>query len=243
MATSKKIIVTRPEEDGVAFAQYACDRLNDISFDDFLFAPMLSVAHYDVQLPEFSEGDAVILTSAHAVRVFEGDVADEAWRDLPFYVVGDKCKTALLQLGAHHIEACAPNVSSLIDALPQRQDMRFWYLRGRDVSYDTRSALHARGQGIEELVCYEANMSTQITEECLQSIQSGDVRAITFFSQRTAQAFCDAMAREPTELPLEDITFLCISEKVADAFSEIGGQCRVARTADADGMIGLLKGL
>lgn len=243
MATSKKIIVTRPEEDGVAFAQDACDRLNDLSFDDFLFAPMLSVTHYDVQLPEFSEGDAVILTSAHAVRVFDEGVADGMWRDLPFYVVGDKCRTALLQLGARHIGACAPNVSVLLDVLPQRQDTRFLYLRGRDVSYDIRSVLQARDQEIEELVCYEANMSAQITEECLQSIQAGDVRAITFFSQRTAQAFCNVIIREAVELPLEDIAFLCISEKVADAFSEIGGQCLVARTADADGMIGLLKDL
>ncbi len=243
MRLSQKIIVTRSENDSSAFVQNACQRIGDLSLDDFLIEPLISLEYYDVQLPQFHEGDAVIVTSMNAARIFAHESFDKAWRDVPFYVVGEKSRDILLAAGASHIVECAPDVSSLMLTLPNCFEGRFIYFRGRDISFDIRRALSDVGQDIEEIICYEARTQNELTAQCLKVIRERNVCALTFLSKRTAQAFCDIVKEYGLDIFLGDVRFLCISEAVADVLHDVSGVCLITRTPDVDGMFGLIENI
>ena len=90
---SRSVVITRPKEDASDYAEELV-----ASGFDAIVEPMLAIQDVAVDYPDFSDFDAILLTSANAVRAFVQG-CDAGWLELPVYCVGKHSAAAAREGG------------------------------------------------------------------------------------------------------------------------------------------------
>ncbi|MCF8496197.1 MAG: uroporphyrinogen-III synthase [Alphaproteobacteria bacterium] len=234
------ILITRPREDAELFAR----ALREKGFSA-LVCPMLEIAPCSFAEPDLEHCRGLVFTSAQAVRTFSEKTT---LRNLPVFVVGEQTAQTAREKGYGNLVVAEGNAESLERVLLQESsdgEGFFLHVRGDWISYPLGQGLEKKNVKINELVVYTARLVSFLEPVVKEPMITGQVRAVTFFSKRTAQAFLECLERDGLFKYLHGIKALCISRAVSEYvqayFPEaIWKTVEFAVEADSGGMLDLV---
>ncbi len=209
MSARGYIIVTRPEKEAQDYAQ----ELRAAGFKA-LSAPMLSIKPIAFDFPNLDDYQALLFTSANAVRVF----CDRApRRDIPVYVVGQYTASEAKDQGFENVvvsDEGGDALAALVDDHVKDRLAKLLHVRGVHVARAIDELLVERGYKVDILKVYEAQSVYALPSDVLDAVRAGTVNAVTFFSKRTAENFINLARENDAVSDLQRIKALCISSSV-----------------------------
>lgn len=227
---SKTILVTRPtllsQKDAAFFQEKGFQTL---------IAPMLEIGAIPFSMPDLTQYQGLIFTSASAVRIF-CEVSED--REMPVYCVGQQTSQYALKQGFLNVHAADGDVLSLVDMIAadkELQSCHFLYLRSLYISNDLAALLEKKGIRCASCEIYDAQMTDAFPPEVLQSIQGRQVDAIGFMSARSAENFVHLVRAQKLENCLKDTKALCLSDSVLECVRILDwASTHVSPSADGD---------
>lgn len=191
------VLITR--EDATDFALALAQRgYQTEHFPTIAIAPLS-----DWQTPDLARYDALIFTSANAVRCFAPAFlarlpnALSALRQTPRYAVGEKTLRALRELG---IENARRAEKDNADALAQRlkrdgiSGKRFLFIRGNRARDVIPTFIAQNGGVCDELIVYETlDAASREPERLARLLNRDDLEWIAFFSPSAAESLFKAL--------------------------------------------------
>jgi uroporphyrinogen-III synthase len=94
---------------------------------------------------------------------------------------------------------------------------RVLYLAGEDTRIDAVSLLNAQHIHAEKIVVYKADAETILSDVLCESIRTGQVHGVSFFSPRSAQIAIQLLRQHGLSDHAKNITAYCLSLAVAEA--------------------------
>jgi uroporphyrinogen-III synthase len=227
------VLITRPEAEGLIFAQALTDRFGDRLQP--VIAPLIAPRYLAARLPDRTYA-AVVFTSAHGVegvRRLGAELPRQAW------CVGRKTAAAAAAAGFMPRNADG-DVASLVSAiLADQPNGGILYLRGVDTSGNLLENLKSSGVDTDEIVVYVQESQPFAPRSLALFHQRLDL-LIPLFSARTASLFQAAL---PSDCRAR-LHLAAISPAVARVVSALpGAALAVARSPDSQGVLGAVESL
>lgn len=227
----KHVLITRPIED----AKELADEINALGYESTI-QPFLMIESIAFTLPNIDDYDALIFTSANAIKAF---CTAEKRRDITVYVVGANTQETAQKQGFLDIINSDGGVAELENLLNnQEKHKKLLYLRARDVSRPIQT--HHK---IEEIIVYQSVTNNDIPSSIAESIKNGDFSHILFFSRRTAGHFSAFLNDDKSlETGLNHTKALCLGDSMLEFLEQLPWQSiHIADTPNRRGMVELLK--
>lgn len=212
-----RILITRPEPEATAFAQ----TLEPLGFS-CVIDPLLEVTY--LPLSQGMPMEAIpILTSKQAVPALEAF----PYKDRPILTVGTQTAKAVSDLGFTSVRAAGGNVQALFQLIcsefPKGQP--FFYLSGRQISFDLSQALTHRGYRCHPAVVYETRFKS-FSPLTIASLKNGQIQGIVFMSLNTVKAFVESWwGAGGSSAMLKDVCAFALSPVIADALEHQPWAC------------------
>lgn len=241
------VVITRTRPDADALAQ----RLTDLGYEPLL-EPMLRVsATHAATVHDPMCVEALVVTSAQALRHLNTLVREVAFRHKPLYAVGPKTASLAIELGWDNVHDGGGDVRALGTFLKSRSEItpssRLLHICGRDIARDTREILNDVPGNVLDWVVYETEPSEEFSPDFIEAMRTGRVKAALFYSARAASVFADhvraySAKNSPDNSHFGAIKFLCLSKAVVESLSNIPSNGTYAATSpDEDALVALLK--
>lgn len=234
------ILVTRPAPDNEKTAKALRTRGHDV-----LLSPMLRfepIAFMDDGEIAF---DAVILSSANAVRAIENHAVRPRLMLLPVFAVGDHTAQVARDAGFTNITIAEGDAVSLRECIVAsagggklKKKATLCYLAGADLTRDLAGELGARGFTVVTRTAYRMIPVAGFSDAVSGAFRSGAIEAVMHFSRRSARAYVEAARADGVEISALALPQCCISEAVAGVLREAGAmQVAAARTPDEKALL------
>nr|WP_256478408.1 uroporphyrinogen-III synthase [Notoacmeibacter sp. MSK16QG-6] len=194
--------------------------------------PLTTISGLDADLPPAEGFDAVILTSANAIRHLPKAKAS-GLRHLPVWTVGSATANAARDRGFTHAEALGGDAETLTDTLIDRAPQRLLYLAGRVRRKHIEERLRQVGMEIVTREIYDTR-EKNIPDTDLNNLRAIPIDVVLLTSTLAARLFRALTEKERLG---ENAVRLCFSRRIAD---EAGGTCEIARNATEQAALTLL---
>jgi uroporphyrinogen-III synthase len=230
-----KFLITRPAIDSGILAA----AVQDLGYDP-LFAPLLDIEYHPVMVPDFAQAQALVFTSAHAVRAM-GNLAGRNidWQ-IPVYAVGDKTGAVARGAGFLNVKIAENDAISLNKLLNEQDflpDFPVFHLSGRQIAAE----IVISGVEVQRYVVYDAHKVQNLPYSVVSALEKGAISHVSLLSARTGAQFRDLIVRNGLSDCLQSIKLLSISEAVLESVSDLSwAQCLVAAHPDLPHMIKLI---
>jgi uroporphyrinogen-III synthase len=218
------VLVTRPYPDD----EHTASALRARGFE-VLRAPMLRFEPLAFRDDETMHYDAVLVTSANAVRGLEPQLAGSRLLKLPLFAVGAHTASVARQMGFENVLAADGDAARLRDgvlaavkAKQLKKAGRLLYLAGADVARDLAGELTAHGFSVVTQTTYKMAPVTSLPREVSEAFVVNGIEAVLHYSRRSARAFLDAARAAGVEISALAIPQACISAAVASVLREAG---------------------
>jgi uroporphyrinogen-III synthase len=229
------VLVTRPQGDGEATAESLRSRGFEV-----LLAPMLRFEALPFQDDDAADYDAVIVTSANALRAIAPQLAGHALLRLPLFAVGEHTAAAAREAGFAKVASADGDAGALCKLLLARRKARklkkaatLLYLAGADLSRDLAGELGDAGFTVVTRTTYRMAPVAGLPRAVCEAFMAGGIEAVLHYSRRSAQAFLDAARAEGLEISALALPHCCISAGVAAVLREAGAS-QVVSAASPD---------
>jgi uroporphyrinogen-III synthase len=212
-----RVIVTRAEPDGAAFADLC--RAHGL---DPVLAPVMLIEIGKATI-DLTGAGALAFTSANGVRAF---AANSARRDLPVFAVGPVTGEAARGAGFTDIRCAGGDVESLAAHIASESALAgaaVLHVAGEDHAGDLVALLAARAVAVRRRTLYTARpveaLSAAAAEALAAEPSAAELSAawVSLFSPRTASLFIDLVTRAGLAERLGRCRAACLSAAVADA--------------------------
>jgi uroporphyrinogen-III synthase len=229
------VLVTRPRPDDEATANSLRARGFEV-----LRAPMLRFEPLPFHDDAEARYDAVIVTSANALRAIESQLGGSRLLALPLFAVGEH--TAALARGAGFgqvisAEGDATTLRDLVQASVASKRLRkagtLLYLAGADLARDLAGELGDRGFTVVTHTTYRMVPASSLPREVCDAFVANQIEAVLHYSRRSARAFLDAARAAGVEISALALPQCCISAAVAAILRDAGAP-RVMTAASPD---------
>ncbi|UWU69052.1 uroporphyrinogen-III synthase [Bradyrhizobium sp. NC92] len=238
------ILVTRPHPDNEATADNLRARGHAV-----LLAPALKLEPVAFQGESDVSYDAVLVTSANAIRTVVLQLPDLGLLQLPLFAVGEHTAAAAREAGFAEVIVAGGDAASLRDKVMQsardkvlKKKSALLYLAGGDLSRDLGGELGAEGFRVVTRTTYRMAPVKHLPREVCEGFAAHGIEAVLHYSRRSARAFLDAARDEGVEISALAIPHCCLSETVAGVLREAGAsQVLVAATPDETALFDSLE--
>ncbi len=229
-----KMLVTRPEPD----AQATLARLGALDIEA-VAAPLMLRQTLDISLPPPDGFNAMVLTSANAVRALADRDSLDPYRHLPVFAVGDHTAREAIQAGFIRVSSAAGAFQDLVNAMSiARLQGPIFYPAGRHQSADLARALAPLGIMVATSKVYEIVAADALPETILCELGHA-IGAVLVYSRRSAQVFAQ-LADRLQRPERQRLAMLCMSEAVAEPLLEARfNRISLADRPDEDAMMAL----
>ena len=175
--------------------------------------------------PDFSGADALVFTSANAVRSF---ARRWAGYKLPAYCVGDATAAVASEIGLKALSAggSTADLEALLSSLPPQNLI---YLHGEHL----RAPLQPKGQSVTSYAIYDQR-AVPLDAESQAELAAGKIAAAALFSPRSAALLVSARQNWP------DMVCFCLSPAVAAAAATLG-PCITAAQPNAEALLAVIR--
>ncbi len=226
------VLITRPREDGEAIAALLREGGHQP-----LPAPVLATRWFDGPALDLSGIAAILATSANGVRAL---VRRTARRDVPIFAVGPQTTAEAQNAGFARIENADGDARALANAVPRwlkPQAGRLLHVCGEQNEGALAETLTTMGYEVRREILYVVE-PLALPSEAITALRAKAVDVALFFSPRSARIFVE----QAEDLPLGDVTALCISPATAKALPEGRfAAVRVASRPNQDALLALLS--
>lgn len=237
------VLVTRPQADAEATARSLRERGFDV-----MLAPMLRFEPVPFHDEPDARHDAVIITSANAVRAIGPQLAGHPMLRLPLFAVGEHTAAAARDAGFRDISVSNGDAGSLRDlvlastkAKRLKKSATLLYLAGADLARDLAGELGERGFTVVTHATYRMTPVLSLPPQVCDAFAAGAIDAVLHYSRRSARAFLDAVRAGGVEISALALPQCCISSAVASILHDAGATHVVtAVSPDEDGLFEVL---
>ena len=232
------ILVTRPVPDNEKTAAALRARGYDA-----LLSPMLRFEEIPFHDEDDAAYDAVIVTSANAIRAILSHPSRTHLFGLPAFAVGEHTADAARGAGFRDVASAQGNARSLADLVAKKlkKGAALCYLAGADLAHDLAADLGARGLTVVTHTTYRMIPVIGFAASVGEAFRAGGIDAVLHYSRRSARAYLDAARADGVEISALALPQCCISETVAGLLREAGAmQVAVARTPDENAIFDVL---
>jgi uroporphyrinogen-III synthase len=235
------ILVTRPFPDGEATAAKLRARGYDV-----LLAPILKFEPVAFGDDGETDYDAVIVTSANAIRAAAPQLQQRGWLKLPAFAVGEKTASCAHDAGFAKVTVASGDAVSLVDLIRRSKALRkhasLLYLAGTELSVDLAGKLGEHGFNVVTQTTYRMATVLGLPRDVCDAFAADRIEAILHYSRRSARAFLDASRAEGVEISALAILQCCLSESIAAALREAGAaHAAVAASPDEKALFDALE--
>jgi uroporphyrinogen-III synthase len=218
------VLVTRPQGDGEATADSLRSRGLEV-----LLAPMLRFEALPLPEEDAARYDAVIVTSANALRAVAPQLAGHALLRLPLFAVGEHTAAAAREAGFDEVLSANGDATALRDLVRARRKAKklkkaatLLYLAGADLARDLAGELAEAGLTVATRTTYRMSPVAGLPRRVCDAFLAGQVEAVLHYSRRSARAFLDAARAEGLEISALALPHCCISAGVAGVLRDAG---------------------
>lgn len=236
------IFVTRPSPDNEKTAAALRAKGYDV-----LMSPTLRFEAQAFHRDPDVDYDALIVTSANALRTLEGDPALAQLQKLKLFAVGDASAEAAERMGFKTVISAAGEggdgvaLRKLI-AKKLKKGKTLCYLAGADLSRDLTSELRERGFHILPHTTYKMTPVPRFADDITAAFNAHGIEAVLHYSRRSARAFVEAVRASGIEITALALPHCCISAAVAAIVLEAGATRAIAAsTPDEAGVFAALE--
>jgi uroporphyrinogen-III synthase len=238
------VLVTRPHPDDEATAGALRARGFEV-----LQAPMLRFAAVPFLDDVDARYDAVIVTSANALRAIEPQLAGSRLLELPLFAVGDHTASAARGAGFGQVIAARGDAAALRDLVLAgvkskhlKRGSTLLYLAGADLARDLAGELGEKGFTVVTHTTYRMIPVSSLPREVCDAFVANEVEAVLHYSRRSARAFLDAARTGGVEISALALPQYCISAAVASILRDAGAaQVTAAASADENALFEALS--
>lgn len=224
------VLVTRPEPDNEKTAAALRARGYDT-----LLSPMLRFEAVPFHGEDDARYDAVIVTSANALRAIERHSSRLHLVGLPAFAVGEHTADAARGIGFRNVASAKGDANSLVGLIVRKlkKGATLCYLAGADLAHDLAVDLGARGFTVITHTTYRMIPVASFPNAIGDAFRSDRIDAVLHYSRRSARAFLDAARADGVEISALALPQCCISDAVAGVLRDAGAiQVAAARTPD-----------
>jgi uroporphyrinogen-III synthase len=233
------ILVTRPRPDDEATAAALRARGYEA-----LTAPMLRFEAVAFNDDADAAYDAVVVTSANALRGIESYLEGSRLLKLPLFAVGEPTASAARRAGFGNVVAADGGAASLRDLVLAsvktkrlKKAATLLYLAGADLARDLAGELGERGFTVVTHTTYRMIPEASLPREVCDAFAANGVEAVLHYSRRSARAFLEAARSAGVEISALAIPHCCISTAVASILRDAGAtQVVVAASTDENAL-------
>ena len=238
------VLLTRPSPDNEASSKALRSRGFEV-----LLAPMLRFEPVPFADDTDADYQAVIATSANALRAVESGLAQSPLRKLPLFAVGEHTASVARELGFAEVISAKGDASALRDRVLESVRARelkkkrpLLYLAGADLSRDLAGELGEHGLEVVTKTTYRMVAMATLPRAVCDAFARDEVDAVLHYSRRSAAAFLQAVRNEGIEISALAVPQCCISANVAAVLHEAGAaQVKVAASTDEKALFGALE--
>jgi uroporphyrinogen-III synthase len=238
------ILVTRPHPDNEATADNLRARGHVV-----LLAPALKLEPVAFHGGSDVSCDAVLVTSANAIRTVAPQLPDLGLLQLPLFAVGEHTAAAAREAGFVKVIVAGGDAASLRDKVMQsardkvlKKKSTLLYLAGADLSRDLGGEIGAEGFRVVTQTTYRMAPVKHLPREVCEGFAAHGIEAVLHYSRRSARAFLDAARDEGVEISALAIPHCCLSETVVGVLRDAGAsQVLVAATPDESALFDTLE--
>ncbi|XGA08552.1 MAG: uroporphyrinogen-III synthase [Wolbachia endosymbiont of Xenopsylla cheopis] len=175
--------------------------------------PMFKIKYLETKLAQ--DFDVIVSTSSNSIRALS-KISQK--RNYPIITVGNSTMKIAKELGFANVASANGNVSDLILYIKEHysQDLKFLYVRGKEISFNLKKALTDKGITVEEAILYESIDKKKLTKRCKEFLLADLIREALFFSARTAKIFCSLVEKSNLLDHIRNTTAYSMSEKITE---------------------------
>ena len=218
------VLVTRPHPDGEATAKNLRERGFEV-----LVAPMLRFEPVPFHDDDEARYDAVIVTSANALRAIAGELDGHRILKLPLFAVGEHTAASARDAGFTEVVSAKGDAEALRDLLLARVKAKqlktsatLLHLAGADLARDLAGELGEKGFTVATHTTYRMVPVSRLPQDASDAFMAHGIEAVLHYSRRSARAFLDAARASGVEISALALPQCCISAAVASILHESG---------------------
>jgi uroporphyrinogen-III synthase len=233
------VLVTRPHPDDEVTAKHL-----QASGFEVLRAPMLRFEALPFRDDDEAQYDAVIVTSANALRAVEAQLAGHRLLKLPLFAVGEHTADAARHAGFGQVSAAKGDAQAVLDLVLKsakakhlKKSATLLYLAGTDLAHDLAGELGAHGFTVVTQTTYRMVPASSLPPDVCEAFAAGRIEAVLHYSRRSARAFLDAARTGGVEISALALPQCCISANVAAILHDAGAsQVMAAASPDENAL-------
>ncbi|MEI7608307.1 MAG: uroporphyrinogen-III synthase [Rhodospirillaceae bacterium] len=232
-----RVLITRPLEDAEPLAVLLRGMGHAV-----LVEPLLEIVPLHHPLPDLSEFQALLFTSANGVRAFlyaSGAVP------LPVFAVGGATADTALKSGFSNVSSADGDVEALARLVIGRcrpEAGALLQIAASERAGDLAGRLEAAGFRVVRDVRYQARPAAALSPAAAAALAAGEVGAVLLFSPRTARALARLLAEAGLTAAGHGVVALCLSAAVAAAAADVPWkQVQVAARPDQAALLDCLS--
>ena len=233
-----RVLVTRPEPG----ASKTASRLRELGHEPIVLPLTRIAAPAPASLPEPAGFEAIVLTSANALKFAPGGLAAR-YGNLPCFTVGERTAEAALEAGFATVEPANGDARGLVELLAGKlpAGARLLYLCGRRRRPVLEDELNRRGYGVAALETYRTDPIDYAFSDVEAAVDGLSVDAGLAYSRFGAERL-SALASMPAIAPLvRNMRVVCMSGQTAGGLSDdMRKRAETAASPNEDAMLALL---
>jgi len=211
-----RILITRPLEDAVRFAE-----LLRLRGHEPLCASLLSVQFFDGPELTFEGVSAILCTSANGVRALARRTSE---RELPLFAVGPQTADAAKAAGFEKVECTDGDARTLAEAMLdwiKPDEGMLVHAASADNEGKLKTLLAEEGYRVSVEVLYEVVAVSKLPDLAREALAQHALDATVVFSPRSAMALNDCIVRAGLTGVCRSLAAVCISKAAAEALQPL----------------------
>ncbi len=239
-----RILLTRPES--------RCDVLSERlegAGHEVICSPMLEIEFLSCPDIEVRSLQAIIITSANALRALERDGQISKLVDVPIYTVGAASGRLARSLGFCQVIEGPAGALELVEMICERLEPsggRLLHLSGAILAKDMAAALTPLGFELTRAVVYRSEPAANLSPDAVKALKAGELDLVILMSPRTAKTFVRLICDAGLKAMSRRLNYACISETTAEELKALqlpDGHLHISPHPQGDDLIALVNGL
>ena len=183
--------------------------------------PLLKIDKINYDELNFSDFEAIIFTSANAVKFLDTKKID---KNLLCFCVGNATEKKVRSVGFQNVITAEGNVENLKELILQNFDKKngkIIYVSGEKISIDLDQQLLKEGYNVKRIINYRTSHNEKFDKNFIEALKSNMPDIVYIYSQNSASSFLKFIKIHRSETLWMNTNLMCIGEKTSSILNEI----------------------